>query len=181
MTSFVHVEQPAAHPGVTRAEAAFDHLRTAAHGIDGSRGLAALLLAAIVSALLVVADKLVSNLNEGGLLAAWLVMWAVAFVALAFFAGTARTLAARATAGWRGYARRREVAQADARFLAYAQYDARVMNDIQAAVTRHEAVTGTTAKVPAQLSRAIVAQRSADVKIPTLYEAMRRVNLGKYY
>jgi hypothetical protein len=181
MTSFVHVEQPAAHPGVTRAEAAFDHFRSAAQGVDGSRGLAALLLAAIVSALLIVADKLVSNLNEGGLLAAWLVMWAVAFVALAFFAGTARTLALRATAGWSAYARRRAAAQADARFLAYAQYDARVMNDIQAAVTRQEAVTGTPAKVPAQLSRAIVAQRSADVKIPTLYEAMRRVNLGKYY
>jgi len=181
MTSFVHVEQPAAHPGVTRAEAVFDHLRTAGHGIDGSRGLAALLLAAVVSALLVVADKLVSNLNEGGLLAAWLVMWAVAFVALAFFAGTARTLATRATVSWRAYARRHAAAQADARFLAHAKHDARIMNDIQAAVTRHEAVTGVTAKVPAQLSRAIVAQRSADVKVPTLYEAMRRVNLGKYY
>ncbi len=89
----------AAHPGVARAEAVFDHLR-ATGNFNGSRGLAALLLAAIVSAMLVVADKLVSNSNEGGLLAAWLVMWGVAFVALAFFADTARTLAVRATAGW---------------------------------------------------------------------------------
>jgi hypothetical protein len=180
MTSFVHVDQPAAHPGVARAEAVFDHLRSTGR-FDGSRGLAALLLAAVVSALLVVADKLVSNVNEGGLLAAWLVMWGVAFVALAFFADSARHLAVRATAGWSAYARRREVAQADARFLAYAKYDQRIMNDIQAAVTRHEAVTGAPAAVPAQLARAMVAQRSADVKIPTLYEAMRRVNLGKYY
>ena len=180
MTSFVHVEQPAAHPGVARAEAVFDHLR-ATGNFNGSRGLAALLLAAIVSAMLVVADKLVSNLNEGGLLAAWLVMWGVAFVALAFFADTARTLAVRATAGWTAYARRRQAAQADARFLAYAKYDQRIMNDIQAAVTRHEAVSGAPAAVPAQLARAMMAQRSADVKVPTLYEAMRRVNLGKYY
>ena len=181
MSSFVHVDQPAAHPGVTRAEAVFDHFRTASHDVDGSRGLAALLLAAVVSALLVVADKLVSNIDEGGLLVAWLVMWAVAFVVLAFFAGTARTLAARATQGWSAYAQRREAARSDARFLAYAQHDARIMNDIQAAVTRHEALTGEPAKVPAPLARAIVAQRSADVKVPTLYEAMRRVNLGKYY
>ena len=179
MTSFVHVEQPAAHPGVTRAEAVFDHIRSS--DFSGSRGLAALLLAAIVSALLVVADKLVSSLNEGGLLAAWLVMWGVAFIALAFFADSARQLAVRATTGWSAYARRRDIAQADARFLAYAKYDQRIMNDIQAAVTRHEAANDAAVAVPAQLARAMVAQRSADVKIPTLYEAMRRVNLGKYY
>src|SRR6478735_6192594 len=84
MTSFIHVEKPATHPGVVRAEAALEQVRAARRGFDGARGLAALLLAAIVSSLLVVADRLVSITQEGGLMVAWLVLWAVAFVGLAF-------------------------------------------------------------------------------------------------
>ncbi len=181
MTSFVHVDQPTAHPGVTRAEAVVDHFRAAGNRFDGARGLAALLLAAVVAALLIVADKLVSNLNEGGLLAAWLVMWAVAFVALAFFAETARTIANRTVNMFRGYGERRALARADEQFLAYAKYDARIMNELSAAATRHESVefvAPVTARIQAE---ALAAKRTADVQVPTLYEAMRRVNMGKYY
>ena len=49
MTSFVHVDQPATHPGVARAEAVIDRIRAARRSFDGARGLAALLLAAIVA------------------------------------------------------------------------------------------------------------------------------------
>ncbi|RZL58472.1 MAG: hypothetical protein EOP70_00525 [Variovorax sp.] len=181
MTSFVHVDQPTAHPGVARAEAVVDHFRTAGSRFDGARGLAALMLAAVVAALLVVADKLVSTLNEGGLLAAWLVMWAVAFVALAFFAETARSVAQRTVGAFKAYGERRTLARADEQFLAYAKYDARVMQELAAATTRHQAVdfvAPVTARLQAQ---ALVAQRTADVQVPTLYEAMRRVNMGKYY
>ena len=181
MSSFGHVEQPTAHTGVARAEAVVDHFRTAGSRFDGAQGLAALMLAAVVAALLVVADKLVSNLNEGGLLAAWLVMWAVAFVALAFFAETARAIAGRAIGAFRAYGERRALARADEQFLAYAKYDARVMNELNAAATRHEAaefVAPVTARLQAE---ALVATRTAAVQMPTLYEAMRRVNMGKYY
>jgi hypothetical protein len=177
MTSFVHVEQPAAHPGVTRAEAVYERIRSLRHSFDGSRGLAALLLAAIVSSLLVVADKLVSNLNDGGLLAAWLVMWGVAFAGLAFFAGTARRLAARVTLGWRAYSRRRDAARADEHFMAYAQHDVRVMNEIHAAATRHEAVGAAAAKAGLPPARGI-----AGAKMPVLYEAdAHGAGLGKFY
>lgn len=181
MTSFVHVEQPTAHPGVTRAEAVVDHFRAAGSRFDGAHGLAALMLAAVVAALLVVADKLVSNLNEGGLLAAWLVMWAVAFIALAFFAETARATALSTVDAFKAYGERRALARADEQFLAYAKYDARVMQELSAAATRHEAaefVAPVTARLQAE---ALAAKRSADVQLPTLYEAMRRVNMGKYY
>ena len=181
MTSFVHVEQPTDHPGVARAEAVVEHFRSAGNRFDGTKGLAALMLAAVVAALLIVADKLVSNLNEGGLLAAWLVMWAVAFVALAFFAETARAVANNTVTMFRGYGERRALARADEQFLAYAKYDARIMNELTAAATRHEA-TDFVAPVTARLqAEALAAKRTADVQMPTLYEAMRRVNMGKYY
>ena len=160
MTSFVHVEQPATHPGVARAEAVIDHIRAARRGFDGARGLAALLLAAIVASLLVVTDTLISTWNDGGLLVAWLVLWGVAFAAMAFFAGTARSLAVRAVAAVRATARRRAAARADAQFMAYAQQDPRILRDLQAISTRQEA-------------------DSADV--PTLYAALRNVNLGQHY
>ncbi|HET7837657.1 MAG TPA: hypothetical protein VFL43_17705 [Variovorax sp.] len=160
MTSFIHVEKPATHPGIVRAEAAFDQVRAARRGFDGARGLAALLLAAIVSSLLVVADRLVSITQEGGLMMAWLVLWAVAFVGLAFFAGTARSLAVRAIAAARNMAKRRAAARADERFLAYAQQDPRILNELNVIATHQQAV---------------------DAPVPTLHDALRRVNLGQYY
>jgi len=139
MTSFVHVETPASHPGVVRAEAVIEHVRSARRGFDGARGLAALLLAAIVSSLLVAADRLMSTTEEGGLLVAWAVLWGVAFVAIALFAGTARSLAGRLVIAARKGARRRAAARADAQFLAYAEYDPRILHDLQVIATRQEA------------------------------------------
>jgi CRP-like cAMP-binding protein len=166
MTSFVHVDQPATHPGVARAEAVIDHIRAARRSFDGARGLAALLLAAIVASLLVVADKLMSTWNDGGLLVAWLVLWGVAFAAIAFFAGTARSLAVRAMSGVHAAARRRAAARADDEFMAFAKHDPRILRDLQAIASRQEADT---------------AEESAANATPTLYQAMRRVNLGQYY
>ena len=140
MTSFVHVEQPATHPGVVRAKAAIESLSAARRGFDGARGLAALLLAAIVSSLLVVADRLMSTSQEGGLLVAWLVLWAVAFVGLAFFADAARALAVRLVAATRDGAQRRAAARADAKFLAYARHDPRVLRELQVIATHQQAV-----------------------------------------
>lgn len=142
MTSFVHVEQPATHPGVVRAEAVIDRLSEARRGFDGSRGLAALLLAAIVSSLLVVADRLMATSEEGGLLVAWVVLWGVAFVGLAFFAGTARTLAVRLVEATRAASSRRAAARADARFLAYAQHDPRILSELQVIATHQQSAQG---------------------------------------
>lgn len=168
MTSFVHVEQPATHPGVARAEAVIDHIRAARRSFDGARGLAALLLAAIVASLLVVADTLISTWNDGGLLFAWLVLWGVGFAAIGLFAGTARRLAVGAMTAIRATARRRAAARADEQFLAYAEQDPRILRDLQAISTRQEAVSAE-------------ASASADANVPTLYSALRRVNLGQHY
>lgn len=137
MTSFVHVDTPATHAGVVRAEAVVEQAR---RSFDGARGLAALLLAAIVSSLLVAADRLMSSTEEGGLLVLWAVLWGVAFVAISLFAGTARSLASRIIVAARKSARRRAAERADEQFLAYAKFDPRILRDLQVIATRHEAV-----------------------------------------
>jgi hypothetical protein len=181
MTNFVHVDTPATHPGVVRAEAVIERIRSARRGFDGARGLAALLLGAIVSSLLVVADRLMATSEEGGLLVAWVVLWGVAFVAIALFAGTARSLAARAVAAARESTRRRAAARADEQFMAYAKHDPRILRDLQAIAVHQEAAEEQVVVDIKTQALQRVAKRSENVRTPTLHEAMRRVNLGQYY
>jgi hypothetical protein len=137
MTSFVHTEYPTSHPGLDRIENAVAVAQATAKNFDGARGLATLLLAATVSALLVVANEVIEAWSDGHLLMAWIALWAVAFAALALLAGPARHFARNlrsALAAWNA-ARK---AQADDRKLwELACQDARVMADISAAMSRH--------------------------------------------
>lgn len=107
-------------------------------GFDGARGLSALLLGAMVSALLVVADQLIETWADGHLLAAWVFLWLVSFAALAMFGGSARRLASHGVASWRTYAAQRADSRADERLWAVACLDARVMRDLQVAMSRRE-------------------------------------------
>lgn len=141
MTSFVHVEQPATHLGVARAEAFGERVRA----VRKFGGLAALLLAAMVSSVVVVADRIMSTWEDGGLLAAWAVLWFVAFAAIAFFAGAARSFAVRTVAAVAEASRRREAARADEAFMAYAQFDPRVLRELQAIAAHREAQEMTSA------------------------------------
>src|SRR3990167_6223937 len=60
---------------------------------DNSRSLAGMLLAAVVAALLVVADQLIETWADGHLLVVWVALWSVAFAALALLAPPLRQLA----------------------------------------------------------------------------------------
>lgn len=138
MTSFVHVEQPQQHPGVARAEAVIEAAMRLRRSFDGTRGIATLLLAAAVSALVVAADRLVDSWTGGRLLAAWVVLWLIAFAALAVLAGPARRLAAFAVQHLDAWSQRVARDRADARLWATALTDERVMADLKAAITRSE-------------------------------------------
>lgn len=138
MTSFVHLEYPKQHPGVARVESAIDAAQQLRHGFSGTRGLATLLVSAIAAALMVVAYQVMDSVAEGHLLVIWMALWAVAFVALAVFAGTGRHLAARMKAGLDGWSRSLAEARADQRLWAMAKSDSRVMSDLQTAMTRSE-------------------------------------------
>lgn len=130
MTSFVHVDQPTEHPGVVRAERAAQLVAQTARNFSGARGLATLLLAAIVAAMLVVANQVIETWTEGHLLAAWIVMWTVAFAGLALLASPARRASEALAVGFKGWAASRKQAAEDDKLWQVALSDARVMADI---------------------------------------------------
>jgi hypothetical protein len=134
-TSFANVHYPTRHPGVERAARVAEQFKGFTRSFDGGRATASLLLAAIVSALLVVANQVIDTWTEGHLLAAWIVLWAVAFAGLALLAAPVRD-AARAVRG--AYARwhARAVQRThDEQFWQAALKDARIMADISRAMS----------------------------------------------
>ena len=135
MTSFVHVEQPTEHPGIVRAGRAADSIKQAAHEVLSPRGAASMLLAAIVSALLVIANQVVDTWADGHLLLAWILMWTLAFAALALAARPARAVVQRVRTLSRKWAAARQAAVQDEKMWQIALTDARVMADISRAMS----------------------------------------------
>lgn len=132
MTSFAHVDYPTEHPGVVRVERAVHTLRHAARAFDGARGAATLLLAAFVSALLVVANQVIDTWTEGHLLAAWIALWTVAFAALALLAVPARNTVRSLRVSWRAVRQARHQAREERQLRDIALTDTRMMADLRA-------------------------------------------------
>ncbi|MDO8278577.1 MAG: hypothetical protein Q8K31_05460 [Burkholderiaceae bacterium] len=135
MTSFVHIEYPTQHPGVVRAENVAKAFTKMVRGFDSARGAAALMLAALVSALLVVANQVVDTWTDGHLLAAWMVLWIVAFAALALLAKPIRMLALSMRDSMAAWSASHKQKVEDDKLLELAHRDARVMADIGRAMT----------------------------------------------
>ena len=104
------------------------------HDLDGARGAASLLLAAVVSALLVVANQVIDTWGEGHLLAAWMVLWLVAFAALALLSAPARRAGIALLAGAQRWAENRRRAAEDQRTWQVAMKDPRVMAELNHAM-----------------------------------------------
>jgi len=134
-TSFANVQYPTTHAGVERASRAAATVRDLARRFDGARATATLLLAAIVSALLVVANQVIETWTEGHLLAAWIVMWTVAFAAMALFAAPARRTAASLRRGLKALRARELQRHQDRLFWEAALNDARIMAEISRAMS----------------------------------------------
>jgi hypothetical protein len=135
MTQFAHVDYPTQHPGVERMQRAAGALRQIASGFDSARGAATLLLAAIVSALLVVANQVVDTWTEGHLLAAWIILWTIAFAGIALLAAPARRLVTGTRTWFKGAAQARRQKAEDRKFWDVALTDARVMADLSRAMS----------------------------------------------
>ena len=103
---------------------------------DGSRGLAAMLLAAAVSALVVVADQMISTWADGHLLLGWVILWVVIFAGLALFAGTARRTAQATLRSLDSWSRSMAEARAEARLWDLARTDPRLKAELLAARAR---------------------------------------------
>jgi hypothetical protein len=136
MTRFVQPEFPLQHAGVARVESALRSLQAARRGLDAGRSLSAMLLAAMVSALVVVADQLIDTWADGHLMVAWVALWVVCFAALGIFAGSARILAQSWMKSWHAWSAQRAQGRADQHLWAFAQHDPRIMAELDAAVAR---------------------------------------------
>lgn len=161
MTSFVHTEYSKQHLGVERAEAVIKTVRQMRSGLDSAKGLSAMLLAAIASALLVVADQMIDTWADGHLMVAWVMLWAVGFAAIALLAGTVRRFSTKVVAELNGWAARAAQARADERLWSIALKDARVMSDLQTALARDDvdAAAPANAAARARAYRALAAPR----------------------
>ena len=112
------------------------HASAAVHRRPGSKALATMLLAASVSALIVVADSVIDTYADGHLLLGWITLWAVGFAAIGLLAGTARKTAMRLSQAIGHRHQRRAQKRADAYLMALAQHDPRIMAEVQAAIQR---------------------------------------------
>ncbi len=135
MTNFVHVDYPTEHPGVVRAENAAAALKGIAAGFDSARGAASLMLAAVVSGLLVLANQVVDSWTEGHLLSAWVVLWLVAFAALALLSAPARRAGLALRAGVSRWAESQRHAAEDRRTWQVALRDPRIMAELNHGLT----------------------------------------------
>jgi hypothetical protein len=139
MTSFVQPNYPTHHQGVERAEHAAENVSNAVHQFTGARGLATFVLAAVVSALLFAANQLMETWADGHLMAAWIVLWAVAFAALAMLATPIRKTVQQVkafdgSAMYTAWSARRKARLADEKMWDFARSDARLMADITRAL-----------------------------------------------
>lgn len=105
---------------------------------DSTKGLSFMLLAAMVSSLVVVADQLVETWVNGHLMVAWIALWVVCFTAMAIFSGAARKLAIASIAGFAAWSTKKAQRRADEHLWAVAQTDQRMMAEINAAMARSD-------------------------------------------
>lgn len=134
MTKFVAIDLSYEHHGIARIEGAVNHLRQSATRFDGTRGGASLLLAALVAALLVVANQVVDSWSDGHLLAGWVLLWLIAFVGMALLAAPARRAVVLLRGAAKSWSDARRRAAEDERTWNVALHDARIMADLSRAM-----------------------------------------------
>lgn len=127
MTGFIHIDYKIVHPGVARAERAYEASKSLLKRLQGESGMATLLLTLAGLSLLASIYEIIETSPEGQLLAAWVVFW---------IAGTALIMGARKYLGRMIQAYKR--AEQDARMWEAAHADPRVMADIRCARSRAE-------------------------------------------
>ena len=128
MTSTIAYSAPTPNMGEPKTSIAKKHIDS-----ERARGLAGMLLAAAVAALVVVADQLVSTWADGHLFLGWVAMWAVVFASMALFSGAVRRLSQRLVRALDSWARHQAEVRAQARFMLLAQRDPRMMAEFRRA------------------------------------------------
>lgn len=137
MTRFVPSYYASSPAAAQRPEVVVSRRRVES-GLDASRPLAGMLLAAVVAALLVVADRLIDTWSNGNLLVVWVASWTVVFATLALLASSLRQAANAAALMLSQWNRARLQRRAEAAMWQHAQGDHRVLAEIQMARLRNE-------------------------------------------
>ena len=94
------------------------------------------MLAAVVAALVVLADQLISSWTDDHLFLGWVVLWLVILAGTALFAAPARQLARRALPWLQGWSQALAEARAEQRLWNAAHQDPRLMADLMQASQR---------------------------------------------
>ena len=151
---------------------------------DGSRGLAAMLLAAAVAALVVLADQMVGTWADGHLFLGWVTLWVVVFAGSVLFAGTARRAAHATLRSLDTWSRSLAEARAEARLWDLARTDPRLKAElVQArarAVEEVDAPTVTAAQ-PNDFSDALAPLGLAtDTHSPALLRRLAQTEMRRH-
>lgn len=138
MTSFINTPQPTHHHGADRVEALIDAAQQVPRNVSGKRGIALLLGSALTAAVAAVSYEVMDSADESHLLMIWIMLWIGLFAVLALFAGNLHAAGRRVRRGLDGWSRSIAEARADQRLWAMARQDARVMAELQSALSRRQ-------------------------------------------
>jgi hypothetical protein len=128
---------PATYPSSRFANALqADQRSDGANAQDSSSTLAGMLVAAVVAAVLVVADQVIHTWADGQLLVGWVGLWVITFALLSYMAPSLRQMSSMAAGIARRWAGRRAARQAEDAMWALAQQDYRVLGELRAAQMR---------------------------------------------
>ena len=147
MSTFIQPAYFTEHPGVVRAadvaaamgELASSIKRTTNKEFFSAKGLGTVAIAAAVSAAVFAASQLMDTWTDQHLFAAWVILWTVAFAALALLAAPIRRAARTAAASFAQWQISYQSAADDRAFWESALTDRRVMAEIDAARMRASA------------------------------------------
>ena len=139
MSNFIYNSYCVEHPGVVRIYQASDERMAAIateHEAQSQSRSYWMVLAVVLAALAAGVFQATETWSDGHMMAAWMVLWAMAFASIALFSQPARRAINLVRTGYRAWVKSRQQAAADERVWNAALQDARLMADLARAMDR---------------------------------------------
>lgn len=136
MSNFIYNSYCVEHPGVVRIYQTEEERLCAVRETPCKPETRLVLVAAMLAAVGVALNQISQNWSDSHVLAAWVILWAMAFASVALFTAPARRLFNIVRIGYRAWVDSRQQAAADERVWNAALQDARLMADLARAMDR---------------------------------------------
>ena len=138
MSNFIFNSYCVEHPGVVRVYQADDERLAAIAAQQANKSSTSqwTVLAVLLAALAAGIFQATETWSDGHMLAAWIVLWAMAFASVALFTTPARRALRMVRSAYRAWTQSRQQAAADERIWNAALQDARLMADLARAMDR---------------------------------------------